>query len=405
MKIKHKDKKKTKSKKRKQQKLTQRVNNNNNNKSKKKRGGAASNRMDKRINEEKLLHAYSLDGNTKNDMLTEDDKEMLTRFSRMEKSYQNTTPRGLRIFNLGYGTNVFNPHGINITNAGVQQLALLAEKTRVKRSGQYLQNNNSSLLKKMLPFPEEINDKISKVTIKPKSLQKINFEYKDDLTDDAITWLPFGFPDLTEINLTYTQVRDPGVVALANGCPQLTKIWLNNTQVSDVGVEALGNGCPKLTTIGLNNTFVGLGGVRALANGCHKLTTIGLNNTVVGGASVRALANGCPKLTTIGLNNTSVGNKTAKALADGCPELTKILVAGTQVDNIGIGLLVIGCIKLTYIMTNDMNGGRLVLDKENIELIRARLDELEQKGDHDGSKFILAAAKEVAAGRRGGGRP
>ena len=151
--------KKTKSKKRKQQKVTQRVNNNNN-KSKKKRGGAALNRMDrmdKRINEEKLLRAYSLDGNVTEE-LTEEEKAMLRLFRGM-MTPTHDDPNKERMYNLLYGRNrVFRPVGTDITNKGFKQLALLAEKTLVLRSGQ--QNNiyNRSLINE-LPLPGDIIDR------------------------------------------------------------------------------------------------------------------------------------------------------------------------------------------------------------------------------------------------------
>jgi Leucine-rich repeat (LRR) protein len=137
--------------------------------------------------------------------------------------------------------------------------------------------------------------------------------------------------NLTELNLSDTEISDDGLVHLQN-LKNLTRLMLNKTKVGDKGLEYLKT-LTNLQLLNLGETWVSNDGMKYLSS-LTNLTQLSVDNTAVtddGLVHLKSLT----KLTLLWLYGTVVGNDGMAHLKP-LTNLTELKLGGTRVGNTGL---------------------------------------------------------------------
>eukprot|EP01113_Clastostelium_recurvatum_P025895 TRINITY_DN3110_c0_g1_i1.p1 TRINITY_DN3110_c0_g1~~TRINITY_DN3110_c0_g1_i1.p1 ORF type:complete len:489 (-),score=119.79 TRINITY_DN3110_c0_g1_i1:70-1536(-) len=131
-------------------------------------------------------------------------------------------------------------------------------------------------------------------------LQSLNLSGFKQLHPLMLPLCPYRLlPNLTSLDLSFTDVKDEDIVGVGNYCANLKNLRLAGcTEVSDVAMSALAQKCKKLHAIDL----------------CREL---GSNQPMrVTMAGIEEIAKGCPELHKVNLSYSSRSNITKRAIMD-----------------------------------------------------------------------------------------
>ena len=113
------------------------------------------------------------------------------------------------------------------------------------------------------------------------SLQKINFNYCANLTDQSLIGLSTNCKYLRDVAMNGTKISDAGIQLLAEKCSRIYKVDFGNcVNLTDFGVQMLTKKCDRLEDVnfaGCKN--IGDDGVASLIVNCPYLHTVNLDHT------------------------------------------------------------------------------------------------------------------------------
>ncbi len=238
----------------------------------------------------------------------------------------------------------------------------------------------------------------SGLVIKTKVIEKLNLSWCRQITDENIAQVIQQNPNLTSLDLSYTNITDGDLNAWAPYLGKLTSLDLYHTKINDVGLKAVAPYLGNLTSLRLEDTKITDEGLKALApslrnltildfRGCYNITDEGLKALAPYLGNLTSLnLSGCGDITNKGLkalvpylgNLTildlwkcqHIANEGLEALVPYLGNLTSLKLSNTNITDEGFKAIVRGCPQLRVLMgcdTNTLNRLRSEVKQEQEE--------------------------------------
>ena len=273
-----------------------------------------------------------------------------------------------------------------------------------------LKVDNAQLISIANGFPQlqsvniRSNNMITEEELRALVMRDIDISYQRDITDEGITALANGLPQLQSLDISNCdKITDDGITALANGCPQLQSLNIIECRnITDEGITALARGlpqlqslniccCDKITDEGIRTLASGLlprlqslnigrcnttdEGLIVLARGLPQLQSLNIGGSYnITDEGIRALASELlPQLQSLDISDCgNITDEGIRALASGCPQLQSVNIGCCRdITDEGVTALAKG---LHQLQSLDIGGCRDITD----EVIGALAIELPQ---------------------------
>ena len=251
----------------------------------------------------------------------------------------------------------------------------------------------------LCPYRDVITSEVfSGLVIKTKVIEKLNLSWCRQITDENIAQVIQQNPNLTSLDLSYTNITDGDLNAWAPYLGKLTSLDLYHTKINDVGLKAVAPYLGNLTSLRLEDTKITDEGLKALApslrnltildfRGCYNITDEGLKALAPYLGNLTSLnLSGCGDITNKGLkalvpylgNLTildlwkcqHIANEGLEALVPYLGNLTSLKLSNTNITDEGFKAIVRGCPQLRVLMgcdTNTLNRLRSEVKQEQEE--------------------------------------